>query len=100
MTIVAAKEYTDLLNDIADIYHRNCLGGPLHIVLDDGNTDDESIQFCMDTCHSHWSVTEDADNANSLIQLVESVGKRLLQLDESERDRLFGSRWGRLETLL
>ena len=87
--------HADLFADIADIYERNCVGGPLHIVLDDGNTDDESIQYCLDSCRDHWSVVEDVENAEGMIQLVELVGIRLLQMDEAERDRLYEMRWGR-----
>lgn len=30
-------------------------GGPLHILLDYGNYDDESIKFCAKECHVHFS---------------------------------------------
>lgn len=37
-----------LLADIEFIYEISCVGGPLHIVLDDGNVDDEDIQWCIE----------------------------------------------------
>lgn len=87
--------YADLFDAIEKIYEWNCVGGPLHIVLDDGNTDDKSIRYCLDSCRDHWSVVEDAGNADGMIRLVEMVGSCLLQIDETERDRLYGIRWGR-----
>lgn len=32
---------------IREIYKRNCVGGALHIVLDDGNTDSHFIHWCL-----------------------------------------------------
>ncbi len=87
--------YDDLFANIAIIYELNSVGGPLHIVLDDGNTDDESIQFSLDTCRDDWSVVEDVENAELMIQLVEEVGRQLLELNEPERDRLYETRWRR-----
>ena len=89
-------DYGDLLTDIADLYGFNCFGGPLHIVLDDGNCGDDDIQYCLDTCHEHWSVTANPENARLLVGLVESIGKQLLALSESDREHLYDSRWGRI----
>ncbi len=75
------------LKNIAIIYSRNDVGGPLRIVLDDGNIDDTSIQYCLDTCHEHWAAIADPD----IIPFVESVAKQLLSVDEDERKRFYDS---------
>jgi hypothetical protein len=75
----------ELLQDIAELYNLNSVGGALHIVLDDGNLDDESIQFCLDTCEEHWSVRE----CSSILYLTKSIGKRLLELTEEERRQIY-----------
>lgn len=33
------------------------VGGPLHIVTDDNNVDDGSLEFCRGELAAHWSVT-------------------------------------------
>ena len=89
-----------LLEDIADLYDIAPVGGPLHIVLDDGNVDDESIRLCLDTCTTHWSVAHDPENADGLIELVHDIGTALLSLSVAERERLYEERWGRSLGLL
>ena len=47
------KPYMDILKNIVRKYYRleGCgCGGPLHILLDDGNYDINSIRFCMNVC--------------------------------------------------
>jgi endonuclease IV len=67
----------NLLNDLEELYLQCSVGGALHIVVEDDNVDDESIQFCLDTCHDHWSKTD--------VDLIKSIGKQLLELTEDER---------------
>ena len=86
--------HSELCTQISMIYGIHSLGGPLHIVLDDGNTDDDSIRFCLDTCRDHHTVTKRPKTAETLVRLVESVGHALLEMDESTRDILYGQRWG------
>lgn len=38
----------DLKALISAIYEISCVGGALHIVLDDGNLKDDNIQWCID----------------------------------------------------
>ena len=86
--------HSELCSQISMIYEIHSLGGPLHVVLDDGNTDDDSIRFCLDTCRDHHAVTERPETAETLVQLVESVGHALLEMDESTRNSLYDQRWG------
>ena len=51
--------WVDLTDVIKAMDERNDVGGPLHIAFDDGNVSDESIQFCLKTCETHWSVMDD-----------------------------------------
>ena len=36
----------DAVSLIQKVYEHNCVGGALHIVLDDWNLDDSSVDFC------------------------------------------------------
>ena len=38
----------EVLPLVQTIYARHCAGCCLHIVLDDGNVDDDEVQFCLD----------------------------------------------------
>jgi hypothetical protein len=84
----------DLLADIAELYAFNPVGGALHIVLDDGNTDDESIKYCLETCKEHWSVVgSHPENVEGIVDLIMSIGNQLLKLPKTERDRLYNNGW-------
>lgn len=45
---VINKLKKDLKDLIEAIYEISCVGGALHIVLDDGNLKDKDIQWCID----------------------------------------------------
>ena len=84
----------ELSDQISRIYSISSLGGPLHIVLDDGNTDDDSIRFCLATCRDHSEVTRKPETAEVLVRLVQAVGSALLKMDEETRDDLYDRNWG------
>ena len=44
MTAVTVDEVFPL---VRELYERNAAGGCLHIVLDDGNVEDDHVQFCI-----------------------------------------------------
>lgn len=46
MTVYVSKLVELLYEDL-----KECCGGMLHIVLDDGNLDDDDIQWCIDYCN-------------------------------------------------
>ena len=56
-----------------------CTGGLLHIVLDDGNLEDEHILWCMAECNSR----ENWDRHDRF--LCERIAKELLNLSMEER---------------
>lgn len=61
-------------------YHlepRNCCGGSLHVVLDDGNLGDADVLHCIS-----WAETEGDPEGITL-------GLNLLELTEAEREELF-----------
>ncbi len=62
---------------ISDYYAKdgNCVGGSLHIVTDDGNTEGHHVLFCLRWAEKH----NDPDG----IALAEA----LIDLDTAERDR-------------
>lgn len=43
-------KYISLLELVKYYYQTNCAGGNLHVLLDDGNTEYSTLQFCLDTC--------------------------------------------------
>lgn len=60
----------------------NGVGGVLHIVLDDYNVDDRSLDFCMNDSR-HWSFDEGGDRATMLAARDKIVaGLRLLSEPE------------------
>jgi hypothetical protein len=47
--MISQEQVLELYDVIAQIYARNGVGGALHIVLDDGNTEDHHIKWCIET---------------------------------------------------
>ena len=70
------------------------VGGPLHIVLDDGNIDDESIHFCIRTMREHETVVRGM-NGNAIIAICEEIVKALLEFTQEKRKELYELNWGR-----
>lgn len=62
-----------------------CTGGLLHIVLDDGNLEDEHILWCMANCNSR----ENSDRHDRF--LCERIGNELLNLNMEERRLVYQS---------
>ena len=80
-------QFQSLLDNITEIYEFSSVGGALHTVLEDGNTDDESIEYCLETCQDHWSLTGCApENKSGYIDLIKKVGRQLLTLSKEQRD--------------
>jgi len=77
---VPVPETTDamraLVSDIELFYEDEPTGGRLHIVLDDWNLDDGSIQWCQ--------------AENPLSDTEKSIAGRLLKLTEDERHVVLG----------
>ena len=65
---------------VAEVYEHSCVGGNLHIVLDDWNLEDGSLAFCDaqiargghpdDPEHSPWYTKEKLENPDSPEQLA------------------------------
>lgn len=61
----------------------NLAGGKLHIVLDNGNVDDDSVGFCI----------REALEAGDTV--AAELGQLLLVMSYTQRDKLYGSHpWG------
>lgn len=58
-------------------YHAHPAGGNLHIVLDDGNIEDSSVQFCLDRAR------EEGDGPG--VELAEM----LLKMSKTQRKKLY-----------
>jgi len=81
---------------VAELYSMpECgVGGPLHIVLDDGNIDDESIYFCTRTMREHFSVVHGL-NGSAIVEVCSEIAEILLLMPMEQRQELYESRWGR-----
>jgi hypothetical protein len=62
-------------------YNDHGAGGSLHIVLDDGNLEDGSVQFCID------SAEERGDAAGA------ALGRLLLQMTRTQRAKVYRTKW-------
>jgi hypothetical protein len=71
-----------LCEKIHQYYETNTGGGALHIVLDDGNCEDEHIWWCVEN-----SIPEDQD-----VDALE-IAVMLLRLSVDERYRLYEPGW-------
>ena len=68
----------NIQNLIDAIYDQHPSGGPLHIVLDDGNIDDDSINWCLNNS---------IENCDDIVLKVicKTCAELLLELPEWER---------------
>ena len=83
---VELDQLHDHLGKLVEYYYdlpNNGAGGFLHIVLDDGNTNYDSIIFCYQQCD---------ENKDTLGLLICDI---LLEIDEHIREILYLKRWGR-----
>lgn len=65
------------------------MGGPLHIVTDDGNCRDSDLNFCRDevTGGQHWSIVEATPEEREQIAILSfSIIAALRPLSEDERE--------------
>ncbi len=62
------------------------VGGSLHIVLDDGNLEDEQVQFCIENAIAgHWCTDDKPDEAGELL------GRLLLLMSMTQRRKIYRS---------
>jgi len=59
----------------------NSTGGSLHIVLDDGNTDDSSVLFCIRRAHQ-LDDTDGITLAEILLKMSRTQRRKLYSLDK------------------
>lgn len=76
----------ELANIIREIYRLNSAGGSLHIVLDDGNVEDNDIVWCLRNSIAELEGHEKA--------LYERCARMLLILSEKERLRFINCCFG------
>ena len=60
------------------------VGGPLHIVLDDGNLEDAHISWCVNFINN-----EDCDSSDELKKLCLECAEILLQLPMKSRCKIY-----------
>lgn len=51
--MISQEQVMELYDVIAQIYERDGVGGALHIVLDDGNTEDHHIKWSIEHMHDY-----------------------------------------------
>lgn len=51
--MISQEQVMKLYDVIAQIYERDGVGGALHIVLDDGNTEDHHIKWSIEHMHDY-----------------------------------------------
>ena len=71
----------NIQNLIDAIYDQHPSGGPLHIVLDDGNIDDDSINWCLN------NTIENCDDIVMKV-LCTTCAELLLNIPQEERIKL------------
>jgi len=76
MTLIE-KEVVGLIREIYKTYPS---GGALHIVLDDGNTEDEHIQWCID------NALDDVEGKDQW--MFKRCADLLLTMEECKRDKV------------
>jgi hypothetical protein len=79
MTAPRAKHRVpDVVRMVRDYYatEGNEAGGYLHVVIDDGNLDDDSIRFCRGECEKVGDATG-VELAGVLLEMSQSQRKRL-----------------------
>lgn len=86
---------TALSSLIAELYAiETCaMGGPLHIITDDGNCRDSDLDFCRDevTGGQHWSMLEAApEERERIATLGLTIIAALRPLSEQERQAAVG----------
>jgi hypothetical protein len=79
--IVCSKETLGKIDAFTEAF-LNAAFGPAHIVLDDINVDDESIQFCLDLCR-RWIANKRGDKAE--IEATIKFLEELLKVPEDIR---------------
>jgi len=78
----ARCEMLEFLSDLIALYYtRHATGGSLHIVLDDGNLDDDAIARCLKSTQE----TRDYEG--------EAIAKCLLELSLDERKAMYEHRY-------
>lgn len=76
---------------IQEIYDMSPCGGALHIVLDDGNTEDHHIAWCL--MHSIPEIEDESDRS-----LYAQCAVNLIKLGtEKKRDSCIGEAFRRME---
>lgn len=73
---------TEIFPLVNEYYNKegNSCGGNLHIVLDDGNCDNGSIQYCLDRCITN----NDQDGIN--------ICNLLMQMSKTQRLKVYHNR--------
>jgi hypothetical protein len=81
------KDYTSLQNLIEVLYNYHCTGGSLHIVTDDYNLEDHSLDFCRQELKTNSLSLNDPP---WLIKAQEAILDLLGSYEGKERYNLVG----------
>lgn len=83
--MIHEDQVKELYDVIAQIYARDGVGGALHIVLDDGNTEDHHIEWCLE--HNMRNYPEEDwplyMRCASLLMLVKNPRNRYRKIEKA-----------------
>jgi hypothetical protein len=72
--------FNETISQVHQIYKKDSVGGALHIVLDDGNTESHHIQWCLDNSIPKIEKIKERE-------LYEKCAKNLLKMSERKRNK-------------
>lgn len=76
-------EYVNKLVELLYEDLQESCGGMLHIVLDDGNMDDDDIQWCIDNCNNE----KNKERHDKFLCL--EIAHKMLKMDKYERNLVY-----------
>ena len=90
--MITQEQVMELYDVIAQIYARNGVGGALHIVLDDGNTEDHHIKWCVEEWMKEHPYPDEERQlylrCAELLMLVKNPRKRYRKIEKAF-DRMY-----------
>jgi hypothetical protein len=83
----------DLITMINELYstEKGSTGGPLHIVLDDWNLEDDNIEWCM--LRMIESAEDREQFGEDILRLSIKIGLRLYRMPKNQRYALLKEQW-------
>lgn len=85
--MISQEQVLELYDVIAQIYARNGVGGAMHIVLDDGNTEDHHILWCIEEWMKKYPYPEEEQRlyvrCAELLMLIKNPRSRYRKIQKA-----------------